>query len=187
MSGIEIEGDALCGSFFSGEAAPLSKTFRDQEEAAKEMLAEASGIHDAELLGRIAGLGIRAETLVAFTLSPLLEVAYADGVMDTKEASAVLRGVVSTGIQEGSSSHRLLEIWTREPPPPDLFQLWEEFARALSKKLDPHDREAFRDAIADRAKSVALAAGSFLRLGSNISRAEVAAPEKIKSAFDGAG
>jgi len=177
-------GDSLDSSFFSGEAEALRETLAKQEEAARKMLAEATGIDDEELLGRVAGLGIRAETLAAFTLSPLLEVAWADGVMDAKERDAILRGAVSTGIEEGSLSHRLLEIWTEERPPPDLFQLWNEFARALSQQLDPDDRTAFRDALAARAKDVALAAGGFLNLGSNISRSEAAALDKIKSAFD---
>jgi hypothetical protein len=186
-SGIGRAGDSLGSSFFSGEAKALRETLDKQEEAAREMFAEATGIDDDDLLGRVAGLGIRVETLAAFTLSPLLEVAWADGVMDEKERSAILRGAVSTGIREGSLSHRLLEIWTDERPPPDLFPLWEEFARALSRKLDSGDRDAFRDALAARAKAVAQAAGGFLSLGSNISRAEAEALAKIKSAFDREG
>lgn len=182
--GVEQAGDSLRSSFFSGEAEALSETLRKQEDDARKLLAEASGIEDEDLLGRVAGLGIRVETLAAFTLAPLLEVAWADGVMDAKERDAILRGAVSTGIQEGSLSHQLLEIWTGENPPPDLFMLWEQFVRALSRQLDPEDRKAFSDAIATRAKEVAMAAGSFLSLGSKISKSEADALAKIKSAFD---
>jgi hypothetical protein len=148
------------------------------------MFAEATGIDDEELLGRVAGLGIRVETLAAFTLAPLLEVAWADGTMNAKESEAILRGAVSTGIEEGSLSHRLLEIWTGEQPPPDLFGLWAQFARALSQQLDTGDRHAFQSAIVTRAKKVALAAGGFLSMGSNISRAEAEALARVRAAFD---
>ena len=122
--------EALGRAFFRGEAEQWREALGPEERTVQE-LARSSGIEDEDLLQRITGLGIRAETLAAFTLIPLVEVAWADGKMDEQERKAILHGAVSTGIAEGSWSHRLLRIWTDDRPPPELFHLWYDFVRAL--------------------------------------------------------
>lgn len=89
---LKPHGEALAEAFVgdSDEARDAARLLREQERAARPVLAEATGVADANLVARIAGLGIRAETLAALTLVPLIEVAWADDRMDPRERGAVL-------------------------------------------------------------------------------------------------
>jgi hypothetical protein len=93
-------GDAFYRDDAEAYRAPLE--LRREEEDALEGLADASGISDQAVLRKLAGLGIRADTLAALTLIPLIEVAWADGKMNPREREAVLSGARSTGISEDS-------------------------------------------------------------------------------------
>lgn len=181
-SGIEEKGDSLREAFFEGQARGLGEALRQEEDAALYWLAEASGIREDALLQRLAGFGIRAETLAALSLAPLVEVAWADGDMDEKERDAILRGAATTGIEESSWSYRLLQIWIEERPSPDLFLLWSDFAKALASQLAEAEREAFRSKIVGRTRDVAEAAGGILGFGS-ISRVEQSVLDQVASLF----
>jgi len=156
---------------------------RKEEESALEDLASASGISDEALLRRLAGLGIRADTLAALTLIPLIEVAWADGKMDAREREAILFGAESTGIPRESPSHGLLRIWIEDQPAPDLVDAWSEFIRTLCRELSDEHRAHLERNILGRAREVAEAAGGFLGLGPKISREEKAVLESLARAF----
>lgn len=155
------------------------------EREASAALAEASGISDPEVLTRLADLGIRAETLAALTLIPLIEVAWADGVMEPKERTAVLAGAESSGIAPDSTSYGLLALWTLEQPPPDLVAAWSGFIAALCAELDPAERDQLRENVMGRAREVAEAAGGFLGLGS-VSKQEQRVLDELAERFDAA-
>ncbi len=177
---------ALDDAFFGdkGESSLIEQLrIRLNEEAAKEDLADASAIHDEEVLARLASLGIRADTLAALTLIPLLRVAWADGVMEDKEKQAVLSGAVTAGVRRGSPSHQLLEIWLVDRPPPDLVKAWTEFIGCLCRELDEVEREQLREKILMRSRSVAEAAGDLLRDNSMVSPEEEAMLEELERAF----
>jgi hypothetical protein len=156
---------------------------RQAEEDALEDLATASGISDETVLRRLAGLGIRADTLAALTLIPLIEVAWADGKMDAKEREAVLFGAESTGIPKESPSHGLLQIWIQDPPAPDLVEAWREFISSLCREFSDEQRAHLQRNILSRAHEVAEAAGGFLGLGPKVSKEEQAVLESLACAF----
>ena len=156
---------------------------RRQEEDALEGLATASGISDKAVLRNLAGLGIRAETLAALTLIPLIEVAWADGKMDAKEREAILSGAESTGIPKQSPSYGLLRIWIEDQPAPDLVDAWSEFIGALCRELSDEQVERLRSNILGRAREVAEAAGGFLGLGPKVSKEEEEALQRLSRAF----
>jgi hypothetical protein len=130
---------------------------RQAEEEALEDLATASGISDEAVLRRLAGLGIRADTLAALTLIPLIEVAWADGKMDAREREAILFGAESTGIPKESPSHGLLRIWIEDPPAPDLVDAWSEFISALCHEFSEEQRGRLQRNLLGRARAVAWA------------------------------
>lgn len=154
-----------------------------EEEHAVEDLSAASGISDEGVLRKLAGLGIRADTLAALTLIPLIEVAWADGRMDDKEREAILSGAESTGIPRESPSHGLLRIWTADRPAPDLVAAWSEFIAGLCRELSDAQVDHLRRNILDRARDVAEAAGGFLGLGAKVSEEERAALSTLADAF----
>jgi hypothetical protein len=183
--GLKDRQHALENAFYREE----TETYRAQlepgreEESALADLAAASDISDEAVLRRLAGLGIRADTLAALTLIPLIEVAWADGKMDAKEREAILCGAESTGISKESPSHALLRIWIEDQPAPDLVEAWSDFIGALCREFSDEQAERLRCNILGRTRDVAEAAGGFLGLGPKVSKEEEAVLESLAGAF----
>ncbi len=174
---------AIEAAFYGRDLAEFRDALAAEESAAAGALARATGIDDAALLARLAGLGIRPETLAALTLIPLVETAWADGVMDANERDAVLEGAERCGIAAGSASHRLLELWTAERPAVDLVGSWREFIAALCRSLEPHERGRLRAQVIGRARAVAAAAGDLREARPNGAAAEPSALDELAAAF----
>jgi hypothetical protein len=176
---------ALEAAFFPSHASDYREAIRlrEQELVAVGALREASGIAEEATLRRLAGLGIRAETLAALTMIPIVEVAWADGKMDARERDAVLLGAESVGIDPGSPSHGLLRIWTEDPPAPDLLDAWRAFIRALGGELQAEERRRLRERLVGRARSVAEAAGDILGVDP-VSPAEKEVLARLEASFE---
>jgi hypothetical protein len=159
---LEERRRALERAFFRDES-------RTPSAAERQALEDASGIHEPAILEKLASLGIRAETLAALTLIPLVEIAWADGRMEDREREAVLAGAESTGVAKGSPSHGLLRIWLEDRPAPALHHAWREFIAALCTELTPTERRRLRQRIVEGTRRVAEAAGGFLGIGEKIS------------------
>lgn len=170
-------------AFYKEEVASFRAALAAEEAAAAGALGRATGIDDPDLLARLAELGIRPETLAALTLIPLIETAWADGVMHAKERGAVLRGAASSGIAPESASYRLLELWTIERPAREIAAIWREFIAAIAKSLSVRERAALRAKVIGRAWAVASAAGGFLDATPNVSAEEHATLDALDSAF----
>jgi hypothetical protein len=183
---MQERGKSLEEAFFKKQhEAQLAKLRQKQEQAeARESLAAASGITDDEdLLDRLAALGIRAQTLAALTLIPLVEVAWADGKMEARERDAILKGAESSGIAPGSPSYGLLEIWTQDRPAQDLMDSWKAYIGALVAELSADQKWHLEERIVGRARTVAEAAGGFLGLGSKVSADEERVLKELEEAF----
>jgi hydrophobe/amphiphile efflux-3 (HAE3) family protein len=137
---------------------------------------------DPSLSERLAGLGIRTETLAALTLIPLVKVAWADQHLDAEERTAVLRGAESVGIAPDSPGHALLRAWLEERPDPRIFEAWRDFVTALCARLSIEGQLELREDLLGRAREVAEAAGGFLGVRT-ISRGEAAVLRELESVF----
>jgi len=174
---------ALETAFYREGSDAFRESLAAEQVRARGALALATGISDEKLLTRLAELGIRPETLAALTLIPLIEAAWADGVLDDKEREAVLSGAASSGIAPGSASYGLLELWTLERPAPDLVALWREFIAALGRSLTDAERTRLRERVIGRARDVAAAAGGLLDATPNVSAEEQAVLDDLGGAF----
>jgi hypothetical protein len=170
-------------AFYKKDVDSFRTALAAEEAKAAGALGRATGIDDPDLLARLAELGIRPETLAALTLIPLIETAWADGVMHAKEREAVLRGAATSGIAPESASYRLLELWTIERPAREIAAIWREFIAAIAKSLTARERAALRAKVIGRAWSVANAAGGFLDATPNVSAEEQAALDALDAAF----
>jgi hypothetical protein len=169
------------------DAATLAqRRAEDQRRAARGVLAAASRITDETLLDELVAFGIRADTLTALSLVPLVEVAWADGTVDAAEEHAILAAARAAGMAETSIGFRLLENCLSERPQAQLRNMWKEYIKNVCATLSPEEQDAFKTDLLRRARSVAEAASDFMDPGSNVSSKEEARLAEIAAAFEGA-
>jgi hypothetical protein len=175
---------ALEEAFFRKENERLRERLRREREreATRKALAGEMGIEDEALLDRLVDLGIRVDTIEALVLVPLAMVAWADGKMEARERTAVLRGAEASGIAPGSPAHLLLDTWTLQRPPRELLDAWRAYIAALVAELSADQRSALEARILGRAREVAQAAGGFLGVAS-VSREEEEMIAELATAF----
>jgi hypothetical protein len=175
---------ALEDSFFHERDKALLENLKLELEAleAHKHLAHVSGILDEQVLMNLVKAGVRAETLAAITLIPLVEVAWADGFVADDERAAVLQAAAANGVNPGTAAHGLLEQWLRERPDVRIIAVWKEYVQALAKTMPADVIATMRDNVIGRARRVAAAAGGFLGLTGSISKVEQAALDEFERA-----
>ncbi len=158
----------------------LKATF--DQEVTLEKLKAATGITDPTVLERLIALQVRGETMAAFWLYPLVEIAWADGKLDRKERDAILEAAVSGGIERGSAGYELLEATMADGPTEARRKVWSAYAKDLAARLDEGERRRVREDLVARARKVAEASGGLLGIG-KVSAAEQQILDAIASAF----
>lgn len=176
---------ALEEQFFRKENERLAAELRLKRltEEAKADLRHVSGIEDEAVLDKLVELGIGADTLVAMTLVPLVEMAWADGKMDAGEHDAILGGAEAAGITSGTPAYALLQDWLENRPPPRLLAAWRDYIGALCDEMIPAQRRALKTEVLSRARKVGEAAGGFLGVGRKVSREEEQVLGILETAF----
>jgi hypothetical protein len=173
-------------SFFRKQNQALLDKMKAEKQKIldKEGIARVSGITQDAVLERLVELKLNAETLAAFTLFPMVDVAWADGAVDPKEKKAVLDAAHQSGMKTGSDAHGLLEGWLAEPPPPAVRDAWVNYVHALIATLSQDDRALLKREVLGRARTVAEAAGGIMGIGAKISKTEAAVLKKLEEAFE---
>jgi len=185
VTGLKNYGKALEDSFFERENQKLLAKLREKSERDRKRatLREALKIDDEDVLDRLVALDLSPETIVAFSLVPLVEVAWADGEIQPNEREAILRAADERGVSASAISRQLLDNWLRRRPPAALLEVWRHYSKALLRELDANDCRMMRERVIGSARAVAEAAGGFLGLGS-ISAAEKAALQDLELTFE---
>jgi hypothetical protein len=153
-----------------------------QRQSAKQAIAEATGVRDDAVLTRLADLGFDASSLVAFSLVPAVEVAWADGDVDAAERSEIL-ATIAKNVAVGTPAYQMIEAWLTRRPGPEVFAAWVDYTRALVAKLSPNDREWVRSTVVGSAEATAKASGGLLGIALKKSRAEGEVLKKVHAAF----
>ena len=185
VAGLKAKARALEDSFFAKENARILQELRAasaREEKKKEFW-EYLNIESEDVLDALIDLDVEPETLVAFTLVPLVEVAWADGEIQPKEREAIIRAAIERGVEDGSPTCTLLRNWLQTPPDPVLLETWRGYIEELMVSLGERARAHLKSSAIGRAHAVAEAAGGFLGIGS-ISAAEKKKLEELEWAFE---
>jgi tellurite resistance protein len=177
---------ALEEEFFRRRDAALLEHRRVEaaRQQARAALAAASRITDEDLLDELVAMGIDADTLVALSLIPLAEVAWADGRIDAAEKRAVLEATRAAGLEPQRAGHHLVESCLTARPPKALRGLWRSYIESLCAALSAEERDSLRRELTRQASAVADAAGGFKGLFSRVSAQEEAVLEEIAGAFE---
>jgi hypothetical protein len=139
-------------------------------------LADKLQLDNQELLGRIRALGITLETAPALFLTPLVQVAWAEGSVGNREREAVLRLARQREVQEGSPAYAQLVEWLKVRPSDALFDAGLEVIKYGFAVLPPKEIEERIARLIDACHEVAAASGTelarLLGLGDGVSRVE---------------
>ncbi len=175
-------GRSLEDEFFRREDQRLLQRLSELKaaETTREALAKASGITTPAVLDQLVQLGIRAETLAALSVVPLVEVAWADGELDAKERRAI---VERADVPRDSTAGALLEAWLDRRPDAKLMTAWTQTVRAMRDQLGPEEVARLRASLLDRARAVAAASGGMFGIGSKVSKAEAEMLARLEAAF----
>jgi hypothetical protein len=181
---LEERGRALENQFFDKENKAKIAAMKDKLEAQKtrEELRKASGMSDDAVLDKLVELGLRANTIAALSLVPLIAVAWADGEIQDNERTAILQGAHGKGLEQGTDGYELLQTWLKAKPSDELFSAWESYIKALSGQLNEEQNRLLKNQIVGFAKMVATSAGGLLGFG-KVSSSEEKALQRIEAAF----
>lgn len=175
-------GKVLEDEFFRREDQRLIGRLNELRaaEATREALAKASGITKPAVLDELVALGIRAETVAALSIVPLVEVAWADGTLDAKERRAI---VDQAGVARDSTVGALLEAWLDRRPDPKLLTAWTHLVQGMCGQLDADGTARLKTGLLEQAAAVASASGGMFAVGSKVSRSEAAMLARLEAAF----
>jgi hypothetical protein len=178
-------GKSLEDEFFRREDQRLMQKLEQMRTAqtSREALAKAAGIGNPAVVDKLLELGVKAETVAALALVPLVEVAWADGDLDRRERGAILDRARESGLAAGSVEHALLEAWLDRRPDPKLLTAWTHLVRGVSEQLGREESVRLKASLLDRARAVATASGGVLGMGSKVSTAEAAMLARLEGAF----
>ena len=185
VKGRKAKARALEDSFFAKENERILQELRvaKAREKMKMEFREYLNIDNEEIVEALVELEVEPETLIAFSLVPLVEVAWADGEIQPKERDAIIKAAIERGVEEGSPTCNLLRNWLQTKPDPKLLEVWKGYIDALKGSLGERSRAHLKVGTMGRAKAIAEAAGGFLGVAS-ISAAEKQMLEELEWSFD---
>jgi hypothetical protein len=172
-------------AFFKERDRQLMEKLRSELAAFSERrrVGHVTGIVEEHVLDNLVKAGVKAETLTAVALIPIVEVAWCDGSVAPEERDAVLNAALAHGIHRDSASYALLQRWLDERPDPHIIAAWKEYVHELAKISPKETIAAMKKNMVDRATKVAAAAGGFLGL-TTISKHERAKIDEFSKAWD---
>lgn len=184
-SALEERGKALENQFYEKQDKEKLAAMKDklEDQASKDDLRKASGMTDDAVLDKLVHLGMKANTIAALSLVPLIEVAWADGEIQDNERTAILQGAHGKGLEQGSDGYELLQSWLKKKPDSELLDAWEAYIKALASQLNDEQNRLLKNQIVGFAKMVASAAGGFLGIG-RVSASEEKVLHRIEAAFN---
>ena len=170
---LDKQRQAMHDAFFMDPDQLLLDFLREQTQAqqedGREALRRAAKVEDPRVLEMLERLGVGAAAMTAFSLLPLVRLAWADTRISQNEFAALLKAAEDEGIAYGTPSYRLLSRWLDERPSEQMIQAWTAYAEWLAKELDEESLGVLRSATIDRARRTAQASGGFLGLGDKTS------------------
>lgn len=161
--------------------AKLRQVFETRRE--KDELRAATGITSDEVLDRMMAASVRGEMLTAFKLYPLVEIAWADGSLDRKEADAAVNAAIKHGVAPDSPALARLKDWLARGPTQDARAAWYMYASELRKTLSPRELDTFRTDLLKTARQVAESSGGILGVYFTVSSGERHVMNKIAEAL----
>ncbi len=182
---LETRRNKLEEEFFQNQ--DKEKIEKMRANASREELIEelrvASGMEDPKVLAALADQGLTPATIVALRLVPLVQIAWADGVIQDAERDTIVLAARAKGIKKDSLAFELLEKWLRVQPSQDLFDAWTRYVKVLAETFPKSNLTHFKAKIIQLSEEIAASAGGILGFRA-VAKSEKSVLDEIKAAFD---
>jgi hypothetical protein len=177
-------GKALEDMFFQEKDRQLLEKLRADlnSSESKRALTAATGITNSKLLDQLLAAGIRAESLAALSLVPLVLIGWADDTLTADECKSILKSAEESGIEKSSTGYQLIQSWLKQKPDESIQSVWADYIRSVKDSVDAASFEQLKTSVLTRAKKIAEASGGFLGLGKT-SSSEQNVLARIEKAF----
>lgn len=134
-------------------------------DAQRERVAEVSGISDRVVLEELQELGYTPDTVTLLRLTPVVQVAWADGEITNSERAMILGTAATRNVDWESPAYYQLLDWIAHRPSSEFFEKSRRAIRAALRALSSDEQaERVRDLISS-CSSVALASGVTVDIG----------------------
>jgi prepilin-type processing-associated H-X9-DG protein len=167
--------------YFHKKERELIEKMRERQVAAaeREQMAAATGIADEELLTDLQELGFTRDTVALLHLAPLVQVAWADGHVQSREREQMIQIARLRGVAEGSAADKQLARWLEQRPSEEFFKRTLRVVHAMLDAMPQVHGEAARRDLVAFCITIASASGGILGLGDKVSDQERAAITQI--------
>ena len=180
---------AMEANYFRQEDAKLIEKLRSNAKFDEIALAlrDKLAVDNPDLLDRVRGLNVTADTAPAFLLAPLVQVAWGGDSVTKSERETVLRLARERGVEDGSVAQGQLLSWLDVRPEDSLFDTALEVIKYGLAVLPHYEQEERMKRLVDACHEVAKASGSkiswVLGLFDGINSSEVAVLDRITKAL----
>jgi hypothetical protein len=131
----------------------------------REQMAEATGVADYEALEALQELGYTAMTIRLMPIVPLVQVAWAEGGVTTKERNLLLEIAEARDITPGTPAYDQLLGWLDDEPPQEFYENTLRGLRILLHAIPDDLREAGRESLVEYCTQIAEVSGGILGFG----------------------
>jgi hypothetical protein len=149
------------------EAKRRAKVLEERSE-----VAAVTHVNDELLLDELHELGFDRDTVNLLHIVPLVEVAWAEGVVTSRERELIHALAKARGVVPGTPAYETLAGWLSVKPSEAFFALALDANARMLAALPTDSRGAATEDLISQCKRVAQASGGFLGLGSHISDSE---------------
>ena len=177
---LEEREHVLEEEYFWRQERALIARLREQRqlERQRRALGEQIGVADEAFLAELQTAGFTQDNLDLLHLVPLVEVAWAGGVVSARERELILAMATSRGLAPGSPACKQLGGWLDQRPAQRFFDTALEAIGAILEQEDPEARGADERNLITYCTKIAEATGEVLGLV-RISHAERECLERI--------
>lgn len=159
---IQERGRTLEDEYFRRQEQELLAKAREQNAhaTARQRLADATGNHDAVWLDELHVLGYTPDTAVLLPVVPLVEMAWAEGRVSSREEAVIFALAEARGVTPLHPAYEKLERWLMERPPEQFFTRSLRLLVRHFETLPQPERARQTRQLLDECEQVAQASGS---------------------------
>lgn len=156
---------------------------RAEVEAERQLIAQAIGVEDDEVILDLRVAGYKADTIVLLELALPVQVAWVDGSVSKRERELLLKVAAREHVAQNSPAHVHLDTWLDRRPSAHLFETSLRAVRAVLSSLQTEVRASLQRKLIDDCRMIGTASGGLVGWARSESNEEQQAIERIVAAL----